>query len=417
MKQSIYNFGKVGRRMVIYLVFFYLSVSVIPPTLTVGIPALCAQYGWDYAQLMSVNTFGGWLSIPITLIFARIVDKKGSRWPSLIIMILCAAAIFGMAAPILPVFLVSLLLENALNNAPTMVTPNAMVAEWFPRKKGIVLGIVSTGLLLGGVVVLPVFSAVTEAVNVHAAYIVLAVYVLIVGLAIVFFKDRPEDMGCYPDNDPTYVRPVREENATTYKLTSYLKQGKFWLLVLSFGLAFLAMMILVSTGTQILAEAGISGGMSIGVIVIGSVFGIIGSVALGYLDQVKGPKLASVLTAVLMVAGALLIGGFLHSGKTALVIIGVCVFYFAMGAVANLAFSMAITVYGPEEFNSMNTLFAPLLVAIRTTSYMVVGFAYQASGSYLSTCWIMAGTMVVAFVILLAVPRGNVPAPAKEENT
>ena len=196
MKQSIYNFGKVGRRMVIYLVFFYLSVSVIPPTLTVGIPALCAQYGWDYAQLMSVNTFGGWLSIPITLIFARIVDKKGNRWPSLIIMILCAAAIFGMAAPILPVFLVSLLLENALNNAPTMVTPNAMVAEWFPRKKGIVLGIVSTGLLLGGVVVLPVFSAVTEAVNVHAAYIVLAVYVLIVGLAIVFFKDRPEDMGC-----------------------------------------------------------------------------------------------------------------------------------------------------------------------------------------------------------------------------
>ena len=296
-----------------------------------------------------------------------------------------------------------------------MVTPNAMVAEWFPRKKGVVLGIVSTGLLLGGVVVLPAFSAVTAAVNVHAAYVVLGVFVVIVGLGMGFIKDRPEEMGCYPDNDPTYVRPEVVEQTANYKLSSYLKQGKFWLLVFGYGLAFFAMMALISTGTQILDEAGITGGMSIGVIVIGSVFGIVGSIVLGYMDQIKGPKPASILTAALMVAGALLIGAFLHSGNAAPVIIGTCLFYLAAGAVANLSFSMAISIYGPEEFISMNTLFAPLLVAIRTTSYMVVGIAYNASGSYLSSCWIMAGTMVVAFLILLAVPRGGVPMPAKEE--
>lgn len=413
MKQSVYNFGKVGRRIVVYLVLFYLAVSVIPPTYTVGIPALCAKYGWDYGQIMAINTVGGWASIPITLIFARIVDKKGNRWPSLIIMILCAAAVFGMAAPTLPVFMAALFLENAFNNAPVMVTPNAMVAEWFPRKKGIVLGITSTGLLLGGVVVLPVFSAVTSAVSVNAAYIVLAVYTLVVGLGIIFIKDKPEEMGCFPDNDPDYVRPAKPEQTTHYKLSSYLKQGKFWLMVLSYGLSFFAMMILISTGTLILEEAGASGGMSIGIIVIGSICGIVGSIALGYMDQVKGPKPASVLTAILMLAGALMIGLFFHSGLIIVIAIGICIFYFAMGAVANLSFSMAITVYGPEEFNSMNTLYAPLLVAIRTTSYMVVGIAFNASGSYLSSCWIMAAAIVVALVILFAVPRGS--APVKEE--
>lgn len=105
-----------------------------------------------------------------------------------------------------------------------------IVANWFRRKRGTAMGIIYVGLGLGGFCGSLLTKPITERVNFHAALIVLGSIVLLaVPAALMFLKDRPSDIGQFPDGDRS---PHSDAATPPFSYVALLRKPAFWLLVL-----------------------------------------------------------------------------------------------------------------------------------------------------------------------------------------
>jgi sugar phosphate permease len=78
------------------------------------------------------------------------------------------------------------------------------LAQWFVRRRGLALGIATAGLGLGGSVFLPMISFFIDRWGWRVSYQISGVVVLATFLPLALFlvRDRPQEMGLQPDDDP-----------------------------------------------------------------------------------------------------------------------------------------------------------------------------------------------------------------------
>ena len=76
---------------------------------------------------------------------------------------------------------------------------------------------------------------------------------------------------------------------------------------------------------------------------------------------------------------------------------------FFQGGLANLMISYTIQVFGAPSYASVNRVMSPIVIAIRTLSFLVVGNVYQKLGSYSYVSWIITGLLVISLICLLCV--------------
>ena len=90
-----------------------------------------------------------------------------------------------------------------------LVGVNNMVANWFPTRKGVIIGLVTIGFTLGAMVGLMVLGTVIMKLGLTGGYAVCGLLVLIVTLfGFLTLRDYPEEIGCFPDNDRSMTREM-----------------------------------------------------------------------------------------------------------------------------------------------------------------------------------------------------------------
>ena len=85
------------------------------------------------------------------------------------------------------------------------VSATAVVSNWFKKRRGTAIGIMSTGIGAGGLVMAPVIGGfLIPSFGWRAAYLTLGglVWVFIIPLAWLVIKKEPADMGLFPDGEP-----------------------------------------------------------------------------------------------------------------------------------------------------------------------------------------------------------------------
>ncbi|WP_430973870.1 MFS transporter [Sunxiuqinia rutila] len=199
----------------------------------------------------------------------KVYDKIGARWLGTIITISMGLVLiylsqvdriaFGLGSLLgkdsvqfyLSFFLVMtgfFLLRFTGQGVLTMVSRNMMM-KWFNRKRGLTNGISSVFVSLGFAVAPLIFDYLIESYNWRWAWILLA---LVAGfgfslVALVFFRDNPEDCGLEQDGDT--AEQVEEQQRVMHKVEKQftLKEAQrtfpFWVLVVA-----LSMQALYITG-------------------------------------------------------------------------------------------------------------------------------------------------------------------------
>lgn len=151
--------------------------------------------------------------------------------------------------------LISLGFNWAIFQAPTAIT-NA----WFTRRKALALSILSAGIGLGGLLIVPTLEALVRANGWRATSVVAGVVIIIFGFAAsAIVRNAPEDRGLHPDGDaaPRRADPsASAEAAAGLTPRQAIRTPLYWLLLLgvvlwlsaygSLGLHFIP--ILVSKG-------------------------------------------------------------------------------------------------------------------------------------------------------------------------
>jgi sugar phosphate permease len=225
---------------------------------------LGAELGWGRAEVMAgftvfYATFG--LASPLV---GRFVDRHGAR-----AVIPIGAAVMGLGFVLvsrmsqLPLFYLGYVVIGAGAAAMGPVPCSAVISNWFKRRRGTALGLMSAGIGAGGMIMAPLMGYVLSRHDWRTGYLSMAILIVAVTvpLALGVIRTRPAKMGLYPDGDPTPApspagTPLSGDEKRGVTLRAALATPAFWLIGLAFCCSNFANMGAIQSSAPFLSDIG-----------------------------------------------------------------------------------------------------------------------------------------------------------------
>jgi len=198
--------------------------------------------GWGRGQVMAGFTIYYAMVGVASPLVGRLVDRYGAR-P----VIPVGAVVMGLGFLIvsrmsdLYLFYLGYVIVGAGAAAMGPVPCSAIVSNWFRRKRGLALGLMSAGIGAGGIVVAPFIGYMLSHYDWRAAYLSLGVILVAVTipLALALVRTRPSEMGLYPDGDDAPNEDASDpgrsvDEPASFTLKQALRTRTFWLIATAY---------------------------------------------------------------------------------------------------------------------------------------------------------------------------------------
>lgn len=254
--------------------------------------------------LYGIATLTASFMLPIT---GRLVDRYGARR-----MIVVDALTFGLAIMLLsqlngPWSLLSMfLIVRFLGFGSMQLISNTVIAQWFVRRRGFVMGIAGQSLAISLIIYPALSNWLIGELGWRMAWVALGTLALAVMLPVgwIFFRDRPELYGLLPDGSaPSAAELAAIRNEEHWTLAEARRTPIFWLFFA--GCTSLSMITAGMTfhQTSLFQVHGVDGGLTVMAFQVQAVFAVIGNLGLGYLlDHLPARRLLAVQTLCLIAA-------------------------------------------------------------------------------------------------------------------
>jgi sugar phosphate permease len=410
----------LGYSLVLHsLLTFFFSSGLTNSGLNVIVPAFVQKFGWARGTLMTFSTMGGLISAFASILFAQWVMKKGPRIVTTIAFILGGLnmTIMGRAGNLVT-YMLCVICIHLFSQGYSLVTTNTLIASWFPKKKGVIMGITTIGMPLSSVLLVPLLNYLNRGYGITVCLTVIGCMMIVLGIISWFWiRNTPESVGLSPDNIPATEEEIA---AAANKQKAYVSQWTFKkllknrngvLISLVFGLLFLVTQGLVSQMVLFLVENGYQQPVAVRTLSTAATCGIVGSFIWGLLDQKFGTKRITILYEVwYIISFALLV--FCKSSNP-LFFVGIVMAGFGLGGVGNLMPSMIVSVFGRMEFASVNRLVNPVVTVIRVFNYMIVGMGFDLSGSYKGAYTALFVSIVVSLILTIFIHYKEASPPTE----
>jgi len=124
------------------------------------------------------------------------------------------------------------------------------VSRWFVQRRGLALGIMTTGVGVGPLIIAPLASYLVSTYGWRLSYLVIGCFAVFIIAAAWLLKKSPEEIGIFPDDaayDPNVPEPKTQANkgrpeCSVFSLEEALSTKAFWLLS--------SIALMVGTGLQ-----------------------------------------------------------------------------------------------------------------------------------------------------------------------
>ena len=389
-KKSI-NFGFRGWMLIVYQAIAFLTFISFT-----NYPMNILPDFYGGAQIIStLYTVATIICVVIQLILSRFIGKiKNIKMLSVIlgaVSLVLALGIMSIPPEQTALWQVCYFLECLCVILWCTFTLGILVGQWFPRRKGTVMGIATFAFPLGnaliGLFADNVFK--TGAPTIFSAFLPFFI-IGVVGLAIgVFFiKDYPEQCGGFRDNDSSMTpeaakammeAEIKAKETSVWTLGNSLKSGDFWFVVLPMGFLLLCAVGMMTQTASILGVfekelepiggfAAVMGGIAI--------LACVGSWLLGVLDTKYGTKAAIVISVIVMTIGGVF--GIIHNAGCLLAALA-CLAIF-MGASSNFTVSSAARYWRREDFANVFAAVNPIANILQAAGPMIIAILITTQG-------------------------------------
>jgi len=272
-----------------------------------------ASLGWGRGQVMAGFTiFYAMVGIASPLV-GRFVDRHGVR-PVIPIGALLMSLGFLLVSrmSVLPLFYLGYAIVGTGAAAMGPVPCSAVMSNWFKRRRGTAIGLMSAGIGAGGMVMAPFIGFMLSQFDWRAAYLSMAILITAISVPLVLWtiRTRPAEMGLYPDGDAAPDASIEQSSLAAERQGLTLKQAlstpAFWLIGLAFFCSNFANMGTIQSSAPFLEDIGYPTSMAasaLGAIGLGSGSG---KILFGWLcDRIRASLACAIgiamqLTAVLM---------------------------------------------------------------------------------------------------------------------
>ena len=150
------SFGTKGWTVIgfeIVMLFFMTGITV--DGLNTIVPMMAEYHSWNPDVLLSISTPASIIALFACVLWAAFIEKAGLKKTTIITMVLAGISMIAYGnSENIAMYAVSLVCVVTFINAFACNCGFAICANWFPTKKGIVMGITTIGMNLASALIL-----------------------------------------------------------------------------------------------------------------------------------------------------------------------------------------------------------------------------------------------------------------------
>ena len=368
--------------------------SLFVYTFSVFVKPLAAEFGWSREAISS-----GFAIAAVTLglcspLLGRWIDRFGPRR-----IILICMTVYGFAIASLSLlrsglwqFYLTCFVLGVVGNGAAHLAFSRSISTWFHRRLGMALAFVMVGAGLGAMILPVVAQSIISRYGWRAAYASLGGLALLLGL-------------------PLSWRYIRERGVTGIKSTSVAHSGMtwqqglgcsaFWIITAILFVSSISMNGAITHLSALLTDRGLTAGSAA---LCASILGgssLLGRIGVGWLlDRLFGPRVALVINLITALGIFLLARATsFPAGCLAAVLIGV-----GAGGEAAITPYLLTRYFGLRAFSTLYGLTWTFYAAAGAIGPVILGSAFDATGSYSSLLILLAAALGVAAATNLLLP-------------
>jgi MFS family permease len=369
--------------------------SLFVYTFSVFVKPLAAEFGWSREAISSGFAIAAVTLGVISPLLGRWIDRFGPRRIILVCMTVyvCAIASLSLLRSGLWQFYLTCFVVGIVGNGAAHLAYSRSISTWFQRRLGTALAFVMVGAGLGAMILPVVAQFIISRSGWRAAYASLGGIALLLGL-------------------PLSWRYIRDRGATGMKSATVahagmtwqqgLRSSAFWIITAILFVSSISMNGAITHLSALLTDRGLTAGRAA---LCASILGgssLLGRIAVGgLLDRFFAPRVALVINLITALGIFLLArASSFPAGCLAAGLIGV-----GAGGEAATTPYLLTRYFGLRAFSTLYGLTWTFYAAAGAIGPVILGRAFDATGSYASLLTLLATALGLAAVTNLLLPR------------
>ena len=405
-KQSMNNFG-IGWGTILYcLLMFFLYVGMINDGTNVLAPAAAANCGVEPGTIITMNGYAGMIAVIGFIIAGQINKKIGPRLTSAICLIISGVTYIGCGnATSVMFYTVCMTLCATGMMSAGYVAGGTLVANWFPKKKGSVMGYTTMGHNFASAFYVAIMTGLIATMgSMNKASWLPGVAAIILGIVgFIFMRNTPQERGINPDNvsDEVYASEYdTAEDDSDWTTIKLLKTKETWFAAIFTGLFQICSVgVMQQLVTRNIRDFGMTQGAALTLMTIVALIGVFGSWIIGVIDQKIGTKKTMQFFGI-WYAAALVINVLAKGQVGPLFYLSILMIGMGIGGSANFTTSLPTSIFGRQGFDKVNSVVFPIQGFVTAWCFVVNGIVTNVIGN-LSVAYIIfaVGAVIVSICV------------------
>lgn len=403
-KNSVVNFGKYGWLTIIYcLLMFWFYVGFVNDGSNITAPAVAGKLGVLPGTVLNINSIAGIVGVGFFIVIGQINRKTGARLASGIFTITAGIGyiVMGNATSLVLYGIAMCFVVGGIMSAG-YIAGGTLVAQWFPKKKGVVMGYTTMGHNLASAFYVPLITWLVERFGIGKGVMPPAIAAMILGaLGLVFIRNIPQERDMLPDHvskevyeKEYFTGTIKTEQWTAAKL---LATKELWLAAITTGFFQICSVGVMSQLVVRNMSLGFTQMQAVSMMTLIACIGVAGSWLVGILDDKLGTKKTMIMFGI-WYAIALLANA---SETKAGIYLSIFMIGMGIGGSANFTTSLPTSIFGRHEFDLVNSVIFPIQGLITALCFAVNGIVLNLTGNLRTAYLVFAGVAIADIILVM----------------
>ena len=406
-KNSIVKFGKYGWGTILYcLLMFWFYVGFVNDGSNITAPAVAEKLGVLPGTILNMNSIAGIVGVFFFIIIGQVNRRIGARLTSGIFTMIAGVAYIciGNATSIFTYTAAMCFVVGGIMSAG-YIAGGTLVAQWFPKKKGVVMGYTTMGHNLASAFYVPIITGLVSHFGVGKGVIFPAVASIILGIwGLVFIRNTPGERNMNPDHvsDEVYKNEYfvgKMSREDTWSTAGLIKTKELWLAAVTTGFFQICSVGVMSQLVVRNMSLGFTQNQAISLMTVIACIGVVGSWLVGILDDRIGTKRTMILFGIWYMTALLA-----NASETKIgIYISIFMIGMGIGGSANFTTSLPTSIFGRHEFDKVNSVIFPIQGLITALCFAVNGIVLNLTGDLRNAYLVFAGVAAANVLLVLLI--------------
>jgi MFS family permease len=387
------------------------------------------EFGWSRAATAGVFSLSRLEGAPLGPIIGWLIDKIGSRRIMVVGLTICGLGFMSMYF-IQSLWMFYLVYGVFIATGFSMAffqAPQAMVANWFFRKRARAIAVLAIGAGAGGAILVPAMGGFMGAVGWRWTAVTVGALMLVGGIPLALtLTDRPEEVGQVPDGLPPAGQPqaasdpkampagpverakAAEPEEPEFTIAQAVRTSSFWTLLLAMAFRSSILSSIVVHQIAHLEDIGIARHTAESVLGFMILMSIPGRALFGWLGD-RFPKqhllaISSVLQGI---------GIFVLANATGLAYVWPFLLFYGLGYGGAIPLTQALRadLFGRKAFPVVSGLIMPATTIGGVIGPIFAGYVYDVTDSYRIAFYTFVVLILLSGLTFLFVRQPKQPLP------